>query len=102
MPNQTGPCRALIAFGARGSAIVIATDNAALAQEIAAVSDRAEDVGVEADGNEDPGIYLFEGEGIWQTYTDFEGGKDVELEFDGTTRPVTPTELPELLRSEER
>jgi hypothetical protein len=60
------------------------------------MSSKAEDVGVEADGNEPPGLYLFEGEGMWHTYYDPEGGKDVQLEFEGTTRPVHPSELPEL------
>lgn len=98
MSRKTGPCRVLLAFGLRGTAIVLATDNADLAEEISNIpSDRAEDLGVEADGNEPPGVYLFEGEGVWCTYRDFEGCSDAQLEFSGTTRPVSPSELEKLL-----
>lgn len=97
MSNKTGPCRALIAYGLRGSAIILATDNADLARETDAVSDGAEDCGLTADGNERAGLYLFEGEGTWRVHVGFEGDKDVELEWEGTERPVLPHELPALL-----
>lgn len=98
MSNKTGPCKALIAYGMNGTAVVIATDNRWLAEEIDNIpSDGGEDLGLTADGNEKAGLWLFEGEGTWIVSHDQEGFKDVDLEWEGTEVQAKTEDLPALL-----
>jgi hypothetical protein len=95
MQKHTGKARALIARGVR-TAVIIAHDNATLAYDIDNITDSPDDIGILVP--EQPGVYLFEGEGHWVCYRTGEGHEAPELDWKGTVRPVAAAELPELLK----
>jgi len=94
--NTTGPCRALIARGLQ-TAIILATDNAALAWEVENISsDDADEVLGDWFCPQPIGLYLFEGQGQWTTHNTLDGPSDPELEWTGTVRRVISNELSDL------
>lgn len=96
-PTKSEPVRALIAVGAGGSAVVLATDSPWLTFDIDAITDRCDDLGIEAP--RDRGLWLWEGvakEGLRIGLEQYESGTD----YEGRCRRPEAHELPELLEME--
>jgi hypothetical protein len=96
---QMERAKALVALGMCRAAIVIATDSAAIQEDVSAISPNCDDIGLlhPKDYENDNGIYLWEGT-IKQLFRQsFEGTEMDGLEYEGDLRPVEPQELTALL-----
>lgn len=91
---KSEPVRALVAVGAGGTAVVLATDSAWLGYDIDGISDGCDDLGIEAP--RDRGLWLFEGT-VKETGYHGPEGFEPGTEYDGRCRRPEDHELPALL-----
>lgn len=96
--RRTGPVRVLIARGLH-TAVILAHDSRDVACDVENISDNAEEV-LTARIPDEPGIYLFEGDGEMVGYNSPEGCEPPEMQWSGTCRPVMPHEFAGLIAME--
>jgi hypothetical protein len=90
--RRSGPIRAVIAVGLKGTAVVVAHDSDWLAADMDGINDMADDLGL--DTEDGPGLFLWEGEGRI-VYFGLE--ESCETRYAGKCRRVLPAELSGLL-----
>lgn len=96
-PTKSEPVRALIAVGAGGSAVVLATDSTWLGHDVDSINDRCDDLGIEPPGGQ--GLWLFEGTVRETSRTNLDG-TEYETEYEGRCRRPEAHELTALLAME--